>query len=142
MVMSKPTATTMTRDSTQTRALPRHQSQRGEHGYRTPAIEDEEHPNYPRCRNVQQADRPNLLLHGPNHGPRQSSSSSPEHILDSEKSPRQDERNRSYRPESFPENLNWRQRIKHVTWAYFTLTMATGGTRFSPNGQKVSNWTD
>src|SRR2546423_1771754 len=26
-----------------------------------------------------------------------------------------------------PKNLTWKQRIKHVTWPYFTLTMATGG---------------
>lgn len=23
--------------------------------------------------------------------------------------------------------LPWRERVKHTTWAYFTLTMATGG---------------
>jgi hypothetical protein len=26
-----------------------------------------------------------------------------------------------------PSRLSWRKRIRHVTWAYFTLTMATGG---------------
>jgi hypothetical protein len=25
------------------------------------------------------------------------------------------------------EELSWKQRIRHFTWAYFTLTMATGG---------------
>lgn len=24
-------------------------------------------------------------------------------------------------------NLSWAQRMQHVTWAWFTLTMATGG---------------
>jgi hypothetical protein len=24
-------------------------------------------------------------------------------------------------------SLSWKKRIRHVTWAYFTLTMATGG---------------
>jgi hypothetical protein len=23
--------------------------------------------------------------------------------------------------------LSWKKRIRHITWAYFTLTMATGG---------------
>ncbi|KAL6244415.1 hypothetical protein RBB50_008657 [Rhinocladiella similis] len=26
-----------------------------------------------------------------------------------------------------PKNLSWKQRMQHVTWAWFTLTMATGG---------------
>jgi hypothetical protein len=26
-----------------------------------------------------------------------------------------------------PTHLTWKQRIEHVTWAWFTLTMATGG---------------
>jgi hypothetical protein len=26
-----------------------------------------------------------------------------------------------------PKNLTWPQRMQHVTWAWFTLTMATGG---------------
>ncbi|KAL2215711.1 C4-dicarboxylate/malic acid transporter [Thermoascus aurantiacus ATCC 26904] len=30
-------------------------------------------------------------------------------------------------PSESPENLAWKQRIRHFTWAYFTLTMATGG---------------
>lgn len=29
--------------------------------------------------------------------------------------------------ESSASSLSWKQRIRHVTWAYFTLTMATGG---------------
>jgi hypothetical protein len=26
-----------------------------------------------------------------------------------------------------PKHLSWKQRMQHVTWAWFTLTMATGG---------------
>jgi C4-dicarboxylate transporter/malic acid transport protein len=26
-----------------------------------------------------------------------------------------------------PSNLSWKKRIRHITWAFFTLTMATGG---------------
>jgi hypothetical protein len=29
--------------------------------------------------------------------------------------------------EEKPKNLSWSRRMKHVTWAWFTLTMATGG---------------
>lgn len=29
--------------------------------------------------------------------------------------------------DSFPTRLPWKERLKHFTWAYFTLTMATGG---------------
>ncbi|WEW59399.1 hypothetical protein PRK78_004870 [Emydomyces testavorans] len=29
--------------------------------------------------------------------------------------------------ESFPSKLPWKERMRHFTWAYFTLTMATGG---------------
>lgn len=29
--------------------------------------------------------------------------------------------------EEKPKRLSWKQRVKHVTWAWFTLTMATGG---------------
>lgn len=29
--------------------------------------------------------------------------------------------------ESSASTLSWKKRIRHVTWAYFTLTMATGG---------------
>ncbi|KIW32604.1 uncharacterized protein PV07_04134 [Cladophialophora immunda] len=30
-------------------------------------------------------------------------------------------------PDDHPKVLSWSQRMKHVTWAWFTLTMATGG---------------
>ena len=31
------------------------------------------------------------------------------------------------RPQPTAPKLGWKKRIRHVTWAYFTLTMATGG---------------
>jgi hypothetical protein len=30
-------------------------------------------------------------------------------------------------PGESPKKLSWPQRMKHVTWAWFTITMATGG---------------
>lgn len=134
MVMLSPTATNMTNHSVQTKASPRHLRQRGEEACRPPVIEDEEHLTYPRCRNVQQENRPNLLLDDPSGEPSQSSSDSPGQMPENEKSPHQNEYDRSHMPEGFLRNLSWRQRIKHVSWAYFTLTMATGGIRFFPDG--------
>ena len=37
--------------------------------------------------------------------------------------------NHNHRPEhdATTRKLSWKKRIRHITWAYFTLTMATGG---------------
>ena len=108
-------------------ALPRHLRQPGEEGYRTPVVEDAEHPAQQRQRNVQAArSAPGRAFNRLALGALQTSyhSSRPEWGAHGEKTRGSD---RCYLPEGFPERLNWRQRIKHVTWAYFTLTMATGG---------------
>jgi hypothetical protein len=108
-------------------AIPRHLRQPGEEGYRTPVVEDPEHPAHPRQRNVQAArSAPGRAFNHFALGALQTSfdSSSKQAAHNSEKNHESD---RCYLPEGFPERLNWRQRIKHVTWAYFTLTMATGG---------------
>jgi hypothetical protein len=130
--MSSPTDTTIHRQqSRQPHALPRHLRQPGEDGYRTPVIEDPEHPAYHRHRQLHSAQSPlSQVFDSVDRGNLPTSASSLEHRSRSEKSHRTRERDRCYLPEGFPESLNWRQRIKHVTWAYFTLTMATGGIQY------------
>ncbi|KAL9108117.1 MAG: hypothetical protein Q9227_007093 [Pyrenula ochraceoflavens] len=98
---------------------PRHLLNPGEDGYRTPTIEDFNHSHDA----LQQSLPANLGHDGtipgvqardmlPNNEPKFFS----EHKL------------RGGNTDDFwAEKLNWRQRIKHFTWAYFALTMATGG---------------
>lgn len=126
--MSILTETKSIRQSTHEKhALARHLRQPSEDGYRTPVIEDPEHPAHRRHQHVQPASGSSKeRFNGLGHEPLHTSSSSQEHARRCEK---HHERDRCYLPEGFPKNLNWRQRIKHVTWAYFTLTMATGGTQ-------------
>ncbi|KIX02797.1 uncharacterized protein Z518_08740 [Rhinocladiella mackenziei CBS 650.93] len=88
-------------------------------GWRTPTIEDLEHPanrskvqayveyEYPSSRRNEGSQRPIM----------------PQPDQQDEKGPNLDE-------DTFddkPKHLTWKQRMKHVTWAWFTLTMATGG---------------
>jgi hypothetical protein len=121
--------------------LPRHRRQPGEDGYRTPVIEDPEHPAHHGQRHLQFAHGSSTqVFRGLPHSPLQTSSSGLEHTSHSEKSNRSRESDRCYLPEGFPGNLNWRQRIKHVTWAYFTLTMATGGIQLLPGLLDTCKW--
>lgn len=86
-------------------------------GWRTPTIEDLEHPaNRPK-------DSGDKLL---------GKSSSIERRKDTEmEAARQSNMQSTTMPsaeeDEKPKNLSWKQRLKHVTWAWFTLTMATGG---------------
>ncbi len=79
-------------------------------GWRTPAIEDTEH----------QANRSRTVDYGftNDHTPRQriTPSEGDEILIKAED-----------QDEETPKHLSWSQRMQHVTWAYFTLTMATGG---------------
>ena len=110
--------------------LPRHLRQPGEDGYRTPVIEDPEHPAHHRHRNVQSARSSSSQALNPlGNGLLEMSSGNRGQALQSEKNHPSHEGDRCYLPEGFPKNLSWRQRLKHTTWAYFTLTMATGGIR-------------
>ena len=94
-----------------------HRSHRpSEEGWRTPTIEDADHPL-----NLQATNNPNAVvvltdrLHQLQH--RRRSFLHHGH-----------KRSKSCDNQSIPTmRLSWKDRIKHVTWAYFTLTMATGG---------------
>jgi hypothetical protein len=95
-------------------------------GYRTPTIEDPEHPA-----NQQSSswNRPNPLrsasqvFHNLKHGRPESPATrrAKQRALDGEC----DES--TYHRHQEPMILSWKKRVKHVTWAFFTLTMATGG---------------
>ena len=127
--MSSPTEpTTMRQFASKHHVFTPYLRQPGEDGYRTPVIEDPEHPAHHRQRTVQSAHSSSTqAFPGLSQGVLQTSSG-PEHTSHSEKSHPSHEYNRYHLPEHLPRNLWW-QRIKHVTWAYFTSTMATGGTQ-------------
>ncbi|KAK2760321.1 hypothetical protein FQN54_002389 [Arachnomyces sp. PD_36] len=113
-------------------SLPRHLRNPGDDGYRTPTIEDAEihqrkfaaaatdgfpFPNQ-RARSLTTADtdgsNPQFRLTvSDSHGEKFRAAGPPTHIDLSDP--------------SWPVKLNWKQRIRHITWAFFTLTMATGG---------------
>lgn len=94
--------------------IPNHMVSPGQDGYRTPTIEDYDEqtgvpptPNGARTPNG--ATTPNSLHQRLPHGRHHlnlSSSSLAHSILD---------------------KLHWRERIRHYTWTYYTMTMATGG---------------
>ncbi|KIW85148.1 hypothetical protein Z517_00538 [Fonsecaea pedrosoi CBS 271.37] len=84
-------------------------------GWRTPVVEDPEH-HANRSRHLN-----NVSLLQSTTGPREDSQTT---IPGDEAR----EANKGERvPDEQPRVLSWSQRMKHVTWAWFTLTMATGG---------------
>lgn len=100
----------------------------GEEVYHTPVIKSSVNLAHHPHRRVPTAQLPSTeALHGPRHTSSQASSVSPEATSEAKKSHHNLEDDPCLLPEGIPKHLNWRQRIKHVTWAYFTLTMATGG---------------
>lgn len=105
----------------------RHLLSPGEDGYRTPTIEDAEQRVHRRHFPLHLHPTGSLLQslsHGHLHSPT-ASRADPEKIHSDTGS--EDIRGCCKLPKGWPENLNWKQRIRHFTWAYFTLTMATGG---------------
>ncbi|KAJ5096229.1 hypothetical protein NUU61_005585 [Penicillium alfredii] len=110
--------------------IPRHLRSPGDDGYRTPTIEDAE-----RTLSILGGDSPGSVT-------RDVHSSALDAALQRTLSRATDqssskERNTSAMYESSAlsrritdasaSSLSWKKRIRHVTWAYFTLTMATGG---------------
>jgi hypothetical protein len=109
---------------------PRHMRSPGDDGYRTPTIED--------------ADRTILVLgvtDSPRTVARDVHATALEETLQKISSratdPRSKRESRVWEPngrrlnrtftDASADHLSWKKRIRHITWAYFTLTMATGG---------------
>ncbi|KAI9933406.1 hypothetical protein MW887_007879 [Aspergillus wentii] len=115
--------------------VPRHMRSPGDDGYRTPTIEDAEldlsisqddNPFFHSARmNVRKAHTSALeSLHAPQlrlpEGPGDKDEADGLTSIDQTSLSRKE-------TDSSAVNLSWKKRIRHFTWAYFTLTMATGG---------------
>ncbi|KAL4803915.1 voltage-dependent anion channel-domain-containing protein [Aspergillus unguis] len=105
---------------------PRHQRSRGAEGFRTPTIEDTEKDL---SKTLSADDRANGLFQPTGSHVREAHSSALETIHGPQfRSPNELEMGltRSI-SRSTGGKLHWKKRIRHFTWAFFTLTMATGG---------------
>lgn len=124
---------TMTTKSLLQRPPPRHMRSRGDEGFRTPTFEDAEH-------DLSTGSNGNLLSPPTAQALRDAHTSALESLQGS--SPRVingpvatknskvngiDSTDHAEIDSSSTINLSWRERVRHFTWAYFTLTMATGG---------------
>ncbi|CAL5869375.1 uncharacterized protein PFLUO_LOCUS3604 [Penicillium psychrofluorescens] len=111
----------------------RHKRTRGEDGYRTPTIEDAERALYL----VDQEDSPGsrvrdvhttALVAALQQVPSRATAESNRRCKELPGGPAYDGESLSRRrTDASATSLSWKKRIRHVTWAYFTLTMATGG---------------
>lgn len=117
--------------------LPRHMRSPGDDGYRTPTIEDAERTLYILENGDSPAGRVRDVHASALAAMRQRASSratanslrNNESLENKELHGRQcDESTLSQqRTEASQSSIGWKKRIRHVTWAYFTITMATGG---------------
>ena len=110
----------------------------GDDGYRTPTIEDAERelvrkdanvflpPAERRARDVHTSALE--ALHNPSYRVSEGTSAK-DYAPGKEEDQEEPGISRSHIKcsESHSMNLSWKERIRHFTWAYFTLTMATGG---------------
>lgn len=112
-------------------AVPRHMRSPGDDGYRTPTIEDAERT----LEILGAADSPSSNAREVHTSALEAtlqrvSSRATEHTAHKEYNRSKDRDGSSLTQRvthSSASTLSWRKRIRHVTWAYFTLTMATGG---------------
>ena len=96
--------------------VPKHMLSPGQDGYRTPTIEDYELHDCGPTPLYRDSGLANNNLHF--HMPQQSPESADRHTL---------HLSNGHIAHAILEKLHWRERIRHYTWTFFTLTMATGG---------------
>lgn len=113
--------------------VPRHLRQPGDEGYRTPTIEDTEHfcqdggHLFP-AESVRDAHATALVAVADRKAQRTSSKSTEDDLAGRIKGVDGIGQSKKEKSEYHQDRkLSWKQRIRHMTWAYFTLTMATGG---------------
>ncbi|RJE27417.1 Malic acid [Aspergillus sclerotialis] len=120
--------------------LPRHMRRPGDDGYRTPTIEDAEQELSidnegntifpPAERKVRDVHTSALeALHNPAYRTSQGTSAANNAVVIGQEEDAESGVVRSHIKcqEPRPVHLSWKKRIRHFTWAFFTLTMATGG---------------
>ena len=96
--------------------IPKHMLSPGQDGYRTPTIEDYELHNCGPTPLYRDSGLTNNNVHF--HMPQLSLEYAARHSL---------HLSNGHIAHAILEKLHWRERIRHYTWTFFTLTMATGG---------------
>ncbi|EAS29798.3 C4-dicarboxylate transporter/malic acid transporter [Coccidioides immitis RS] len=116
--------------------LPRHLRRPGDDGYRTPTIEDVEEDSAsavalpPESFDTELTPVPTVMSR---YRRSYVSQADGHHLTGDERRPSVPGADHSVTGaslalvDSFPTKLSWKERMRHFTWAYFTLTMATGG---------------
>ncbi|KAJ5180733.1 hypothetical protein N7492_003943, partial [Penicillium capsulatum] len=115
-------------------AIPRHMRSPGDNGYRTPTIEDAER-EFDFLSEAEGLESPRDTHTSALEAALQRASSRATHNTvkngyfksEDHRGQNDDANLNRTLTESSASILSWKKRIRHVTWAYFTLTMATGG---------------
>ncbi|KAJ5543144.1 hypothetical protein N7461_009147 [Penicillium sp. DV-2018c] len=117
--------------------IPRHMRNPGEEGYRTPTIEDAE-----QALSILGAIEDNPRVHQVHSSALEAALQRASSRVTVKSKPDKEEPGNKEEPSTCRDHnglglfglkrtasgeLGWKKRIRHVTWAYFTLTMATGG---------------